>query len=221
MPRNWGSSVFPWHSTIYYSGQIQKRFTSHLVRLIVRLTQKQMLPLPGGTFSKCCASRPRPRWWWSWWHTSCCTKCGNELHYGPERHWELGPCVSESSATGWKNSEGFHTARLVLNSSNKRWKATGTSPRLQSAVSLECQPVLSGYVFYWTSSQTEMRWQILLIWMAKHPLLWQGQRKKGERMCGSYCHVQRDRSQWVCHWNCIIQPAKAQLRYCLCFGCHL
>lgn len=43
-----------------------------------------------------------------------------------------------------------------------------------------------------------MRWLILLIWMAKHPLLWQWERKKGERPCDSYCHVQKDRSQWVC-----------------------
>ncbi len=122
-PETEGAACF--HGTRLYTtvGKYKKRFTSQLVRLIVRSTKKQMLPLPGGTFSKCCASRPRPRWWWSWWHTSCCTKCGNELHYGPERHWELGPCVSESSATGGKNSEGFHTARLALNSSNKTVKS--------------------------------------------------------------------------------------------------
>lgn len=32
--------------------------------------------------------------------------------------------------------------------------------------------------------------------MAKHRLLWQWE--KWERTCGSYCPVQKDRSQWIC-----------------------
>lgn len=113
MPRNCGSSVVPWHSTIYCS---EKRPYNHLThdKCACKLLVKHNACMgnvwafvftPGGTSWGCCASQPRPRCLWSWWRTSCRRRCGSEHHYDPELHWRGARYGSKSSANTHRKEE--------------------------------------------------------------------------------------------------------------------
>lgn len=84
-----------------------------------------------------------------------------------------GPACKRILPRKERTVKDFTLPTLDNPASIKQWKAdAGISPRLQFAVSLECQTVQSGLFFYWASSRTEICWQILLIRMAICPVLY-------------------------------------------------